>query len=120
MAEVDKILCNLIVALEQELGYKPQKKAKVQSITSHINAETKAIYLGSRASHKSAAKNGQNSNKMQRLEMFKFLFEAFATGEKKIHSEAKRHYYANCKEELKNRLIREYPGRDIEKKLNSI
>lgn len=52
--------------------------------------------------------------------MFKFLFEAFVTGERKIHSEAKRNYYANCKEELKNRLIREYPGRDIERKLNAI
>lgn len=92
----------------------------MQSITSNISAETKAIYLGTRVSNKSAAKNGQNSNKMQRLEMFKFLFEAFVTGERKIQSEAKRHYYANCKEELKNRLIREYPGRDIERKLNII
>lgn len=30
-AEVDKVLSNLVVALEQELGYRPQRKTKTQN-----------------------------------------------------------------------------------------
>ena len=29
--EVDKVLSNLVVVLEQELGYRPQRKAKAQN-----------------------------------------------------------------------------------------
>jgi hypothetical protein len=56
-AEVDKILSSLVVALEQELGYRPQRKPKAHpSGSAAAFNETKAIYLGVRSVHKTAAK----------------------------------------------------------------
>jgi hypothetical protein len=42
------------------------------------------------------------------------------TGAWRVQSEAKRKYYADCREELRGRLMREYPGREIEKNLGKI
>ncbi len=67
------MLSNLIVSLEHELGYRPQQiKAKVAT-----NSDlTKAIYLGSKLSHKIDKDGG----KLHKLGLFKYLFEALVTG----------------------------------------
>jgi hypothetical protein len=48
------------------------------------------------------------------------LFEGFVTGSWRVQSEARRKYYQECREELRARLIREFPGREMEKKLAAI
>jgi hypothetical protein len=100
------------------LGYRPQRKAKQGGGSLHLES-TKAIYLGTRGTHKQQGK-AHPYGRMHRLEMFKLLFEGFVTGEWRVQSEAKRKYYHDCREELRGRMAREYPGREIEKRLAAI
>lgn len=76
--------------------------------------------MGSHFGRKSATSGQNHSNKIRKLELYFILFEVYITASCKIQSEAKRKYYSENQKELRMRLIREYPGLNIEKQLNSI
>lgn len=94
------------------------KKRSIENQSRPRRSSIKSIYLGKKSPNKQRATI--RPKKVNKMEYYLLLFEAFVTGGCRLNSELNRRYYSEGKEELKQKIMREYPKINIEKQLNTI